>query len=253
MTVAYDGTDFSGFQRQPGKRTVQGALEETLERVTGESIPVTGAGRTDAGVHALGQVIHFETSVPIPTERWVRVLNASLPRDLQVSKAEAVPPEFHARKDACWKRYRYTLNTAPVPDFFRRRFQTHWPHSFSCDRMRSATRYLTGTHDFTSFSAARAQVKNRIRTVYRCVVLEEDPGVVSMEVVGSGFLYHMVRIIAGTLMDVGAGKIPPDEIKRILESKNRSAAGKTLPPEGLVMVDVGYSPWNQGTVKNYLS
>ncbi|EGK09777.1 tRNA pseudouridine(38-40) synthase TruA [Kroppenstedtia eburnea] len=253
LTVAYDGTDFSGFQRQPGKRTVQGTLEETLTRVTGETISVTGAGRTDAGVHALGQVIHFETSVPIPTERWVRLLNASLPRDLLVTQAKEVPREFHARYDACWKHYRYTLDTCPIPDLFRRRYQTHYPHPLSRDRMQRAARHLTGTHDFTSFSAARAQVKDRRRSLYHCEVKEVNPGVLSIEVVGDGFLYHMVRILTGTLVEIGAGKIPPDEIRGILKAKDRSAAGKTFPPEGLVMVEVGYTPWERGTVKNPIS
>ena len=176
LTVAYDGTDFSGFQHQPGKRTVQGTLEEILSRVTGESVAITGAGRTDAGVHALGQVIHFETSAPVPTERWVRLLNASLPRDLLVTQANEVSKEFHARYDACWKHYRYTLDTSPIPDLFRRRYLTHYPHPLSGDLMQKAARHLTGTHDFTSFSSARAQVKDRRRTLYHCEVREVGRG-----------------------------------------------------------------------------
>ncbi len=221
--------------------------------MTGESVAITGAGRTDAGVHALGQVIHFETSAPVPTERWVRLLNASLPRDLLVTQANEVSKEFHARYDACWKHYRYTLDTSPIPDLFRRRYLTHYPHPLSGDLMQKAARHLTGTHDFTSFSSARAQVKDRRRTLYHCEVREVGPGIFSFEVVGNGFLYHMVRILAGTLVDIGAGKIPPDAILGILEAKDRSAAGKTFPPEGLVMVKVGYTPWNCGTVKKNLS
>ncbi|PTX58213.1 tRNA pseudouridine38-40 synthase [Melghirimyces profundicolus] len=243
MTVSYDGTDYSGFQRQPDKRTVQGMLEECLTRVTGESVTVTGAGRTDAGVHALGQVVHFETSVPIPTERWDRVMNAALPRDLQVQKVERVPPKFHARKSACWKRYRYTLDTGRIPDLFRRRFRTHYPRSLDPGQMKRAARHLVGTHDFTSLSAARASVENRVRTLYRCDILEEESNALHIEVVGNGFLYHMVRIIAGTLVDVGLKKIAPDDLPGILSAKDRSAAGRTFPPEGLVLVEVGYTPW----------
>lgn len=243
MTVAYDGTEFAGFQRQPGKRTVQGVLEDVLTRLTENDVQITGAGRTDSGVHALGQVIHFDTSCPIPIDRWVRVLHHTLPCDLLVTKAEEVSTDFHSRKSACWKRYRYTLDTGKLPDLFQRRFRTHYPYRLDCARMNEAARHLLGTHDFTSLSAAKAQVKDRVRTLYHCEVQEKDSRIVMIEVVGSGFLYHMVRIIAGTLVDIGVGKTAPGDLPGILSAKDRSAAGKTFPPEGLTMMEVGYTPW----------
>lgn len=244
MTVAYDGTDFFGFQRQPHRRTVQGVLEEAISRINGKPIQVVGAGRTDAGVHALGQVCHFETALPMPPDRWVSVLNRVLPRDVAVRSVEEVPPPFHARKDARWKRYRYLIDTSPVPDVFTRRFRFHFPLSLDVEAMRRAAADLEGTHDFTSFSSARSPVENRVRTIHLCRVEKEGP-VVSMEVVGNGFLYNMVRIIAGTLLEVGRGKRSPESIPDVIRANNRAAAGKTLPPEGLMMVEVGYTPWKE--------
>ncbi|OYD06506.1 tRNA pseudouridine(38-40) synthase TruA [Paludifilum halophilum] len=246
MIVAYDGTDFSGFQRQPDRRTVQGALEEVLSRITREPVQVTGAGRTDAGVHAWGQVIHFDTTSRIPLSRWLRVMNVALPRDMAVRRVEEVPLSFHARKDACWKRYRYTLDNRPVPDVFTRRFRTRWKGPpLKVDRMRQAAHMLIGTHDFTSFSSAKSPVVNRVRTLYRCQVWQPEKGVVAVEVAGNGFLYNMVRIIAGTLSEVGAGMLEPNAVREILDARNRARGGKTLSPEGLTMMEVGYNPWEE--------
>ncbi|WP_188648080.1 tRNA pseudouridine(38-40) synthase TruA [Marinithermofilum abyssi] len=247
MTVAYDGTDFFGFQRQPWQRTVQGTLEETLSRITGENVTVTGAGRTDAGVHARGQVIHWETNSPIPLERWPVILDRALPRDLTVLDTEEVPLDFHARKDACWKQYCYTLDTHKIPDVFTRRFRTHLPVLLDIDRMKEAGSHLVGTHDFTSFSSAKSPVTDRVRTLYGCRITEPEDGVVAITVTGNGFLYNMVRIIAGTLVQVGKGELSPAAIPEILEAKDRGRAGKTLPPEGLVMVKVCYTPWKEET------
>lgn len=246
LTVAYDGTDFHGFQRQPGKRTVQGTLEAAISRLNGTETHVTGAGRTDAGVHAWGQVCHFETENPMPVERWVTVLNQSLPRDLVIRLAEEVAPTFHARKDACWKTYRYVIDRSPVPDVFTRRYATHLPVSLDIRRMRLAAERLVGTHDFTSFSSAKSPVEDRVRTIYRCEIGEQGDKLL-IEVTGNGFLYNMVRIIAGTLVEVGMGKRTPESISSSLAAKDRSAAGKTMPPEGLTMVEVGYEPWREST------
>lgn len=242
MVVAYDGTDFFGFQRQPDRRTVQGVLEEAISRICGRPVRVVGAGRTDAGVHARGQVCHFDTSHPMPLDRWVPVLNRTLPRDVAVLSVEEVPAQFHARKDARWKIYRYAIDTRPVPDVFTRRFRLHFPFSLDVDAMGRAAAHLEGTHDFTSFSSARSPVENRVRTIHRCRVEREGP-LVLVEVVGNGFLYNMVRIIAGTLLEVGRGKRRPEEMPGIIRARDRAAAGKTLPPEGLTMVEVGYVPW----------
>jgi tRNA pseudouridine38-40 synthase len=246
MIVAYDGTDFFGFQRQPDRRTVQGLLEETIARICGHPVQVAGAGRTDAGVHARGQVCHFETAHPMPLDRWASVLNRMLPRDVVVRSVEEAAPHFHARKDACWKSYCYRIDTRSVPDVFTRRFRLHFPLSLDVEAMQRAAGFLEGTHDFTSFSSARSPVENRVRTIYRCRVKGEGP-LVSIEIVGNGFLYNMVRIIAGTLLEVGRGKRTPEEIPDVIRAKNRAAAGKTLPPEGLTMEEVGYAPWEGKT------
>jgi tRNA pseudouridine38-40 synthase len=245
MTVAYDGTDFSGFQRQPGCRTVQDTLENAFARIAGHPVQVTASGRTDAGVHARGQMIHWDTDSPLPVERWLKAVNPRLPKDVIIRSVERVSENFHARKDACWKWYRYRWDTRPVPDLFVRRYATHWPRALDLDAMAQAAHHLTGTHDFTSFSAARAQVSHRVRSLFSCRVGGECPGVVTLDVVGDGFLYNMVRIIAGTLMDVGQGKLAPDQIPAVLAARDRSAAGRTLPPEGLTLESVHYQPFSE--------
>jgi tRNA pseudouridine38-40 synthase len=244
LVIAYDGTDFSGFQRQPGRRTVQGVLEETLGRLTGEDVEVDGSGRTDAGVHALGQVCHFLTASPIPVSKYPFILQNLLPRDIIAVSAEEMPLNFHARKSACWKTYRYQIDTRPVPDLFERRFRTHLPYPVDLEAMRRAAGHLVGTHDFTSFCSPKTPVEDKVRTIYRLDVGEDDKGL-RIEVTGSGFLYNMVRILAGTLYEVGRGRMEADSIPRILEARDRTKAGPTFPPEGLVLVRVGYSPWQE--------
>ncbi|PTM54652.1 tRNA pseudouridine(38-40) synthase TruA [Desmospora activa] len=240
MTVAYDGTGFSGFQSQPSCRTVQTVLEQALTKVAGHPVRVTSSGRTDAGVHAKGQVIHCDIDSTMPVERWARALNHTLPQDVLVQAVEHVHDRFHARKDARWKWYRYSWDNRSIPDLFIRRYTTHWPHPLDGNAMVEAGRHLIGTHDFTAFSAARAQVSHRVRTLYDCRMVQPQPGVVAMDVIGDGFLYNMVRIIAGTLLDVGMGKISADSIPAIVAAKKREAAGKTLPPQGLCLMRVGY-------------
>lgn len=239
LIVAYDGTDFSGFQSQPGRRTVQGTLEEVLARITGESIQIVGSGRTDAGVHALNQVCHFTTSSPIPVEKYPYILRRALPRDLLVYKAEEVSPEFHAQKSARWKTYRYQLDLQPIPNIFERRFRMHVPVSLDIGAMQEAANHLVGTHDFTSFCSAKTEVVNRVRTIFHCQVFQQPDGLI-IEVTGNGFLYNMVRIIAGTLVEVGKKRMKPEEMPFIIQAKDRQKAGPTFPPEGLVLVEVGY-------------
>lgn len=244
MVISYDGTDFSGFQRQPSRRTVQGVLEEKISRIAGEPVIVTGAGRTDAGVHAQGQVIHFETSSSIPVDRWVRVVNTVLPKDVAVLQTQEVDASFHAQKDACWKWYRYTLDTRFTPDVFTRRFRTEWKISpLNVPKMQEGAVLFVGRHDFTSFSSAQSPVKDRVRQIYQCEVKQPEESVITIEVVGSGFLYHMVRIIAGTLVEVGCGKRTPESIKQALIACDRSLGGRTMPPQGLTMMKVCYTPW----------
>lgn len=243
LTIAYDGTDFHGYQAQTGRnkpvRTVQGVLENTLEKVVGHTVPVTGAGRTDAGVHAREQVVTFETDGRIPAERWAWLLNHRLPRDMVALSAESVSSSFHPRYDAVGKVYRYTIETAKIPDIFTRRFCTHIAEPLDVKPMRVAAQYFIGTHDFTSFSAARAQVSDRVRTLQKAEVSTEGT-VIHLLFEGNGFLQHMVRILTGTLVEVALGEIQADDIPRILAAKDRREAGRTMPPEGLTLWEVKY-------------
>lgn len=244
LIIAYDGTDYHGFQRQCGQRTIQGTIEAALSRLTEENIQIVASGRTDRGVHALGQVCHFITNSPIPAEKFAPILRDQLPRDILVLSSQEVSLSFHAQKDACWKTYQYRIETKPIPELFERRFVTHLSYHLSIDPMQSAAKFFEGTHDFTAFCSAKTQVKNRVRTIYECKVERVDQKVL-IEVTGSGFLYNMVRIIAGTLYQVGREKLHPEQIPFILQSKQRELAGPTLPPEGLVLVRVGYQPWSR--------
>lgn len=243
LVVAYDGTDFSGFQKQPGQRTIQGTLEEALLRLIGEPIEIHGSGRTDAGVHALGQVCHFTTQSPIPPGKYAYILRKMLPRDLIVQTSEEVPLGFHARKSAYWKTYRYQIATDSVPGLFSRRFRTHWPGTVDLEKMNEAAALFVGTHDFTSFCSPKSPIENKVRTIYRFTVEPDEEGFY-LEVTGNGFLYNMVRILVGTLYQVGRGQRDPAEIEAILKARDRRAAGPTAPPEGLILKEVGYTPWD---------
>jgi tRNA pseudouridine38-40 synthase len=242
MIIAYDGTDFSGFQRQADRRTIQGVLEETLSRILAETIIIEGSGRTDAGVHALGQVCHFVTSKPVPAARFPYILRHTLPPDLIIISSEEVDMDFHARKSAHWKTYRYQIETNPVPRLHMRRFAYHYPmHNIDLEAMNQAANYLIGKHDFTSFCSAKTEIEDKVRTIYDVKVWEEN-AFRYVEVTGSGFLYNMVRIIVGTLHDVGKGRITSADIPNILKACDRQAAGSTFPPEGLHLLEVGYLP-----------
>jgi tRNA pseudouridine38-40 synthase len=243
LTIAYDGTDFSGFQRQPGLRTIQGELEKALTTLTGENTHLHGSGRTDAGVHAYGQVCHFETASPIPLEKYGYILRRMLPRDIVVRSVEAVSPEFDARKSAHWKTYRYQIETSPIPDVIHRRFRTHYPTEVDLHKIEEAAKALIGTHDFTSFCSVRTHVEDKVRTIYDLQIHKDVQGVLTFWVTGSGFLYNMVRIIVGTLFEVGRGKYSPDEMEKMLQARDRQVAGPTFPPEGLMLWQVGYHPW----------
>lgn len=238
-TVAYDGTEFHGFARQTRLRTVQGVLEEKLSALVGQPTEVFGSGRTDAGVHARAQVVHWEQTAGPPPERYPLIFRGSLPRDVVMVDAKAVSAEFHARFSAVGKTYRYTIQTAPQPDVFTRRYA--WQMSAPLDRvaMEQAAAHLTGEHDFTSFCAAATPVVNKVRTVSG-ITLHQDGSYLHLYVTGSGFLQHMVRIVTGTLVDVGLGKLDTVAIPEILTGRDRRLAGKTAPPEGLCLWEVVY-------------
>ena len=238
LELAYDGTDFHGFARQRGLRTVQGTIEETLRRVIGQSVEVFGSGRTDAGVHARHQVVHWEQSYGPPPERYTHVLNRVLPVDIVALRASAAEPGFHARFSAVRKTYRYTLQRAPQEDVFTRRYAWHQPELLDVEKFRAAAAELVGTHDFTSFCAASTPVEDKTRTVFDIHVVERGT-YCDLYCTGSGFLQYMVRIITGTLVDIGQGRLTTP-IQEVLQGKDRRLAGRTASPHGLVLWNVDY-------------
>ncbi|WP_307893119.1 tRNA pseudouridine(38-40) synthase TruA [Bacillus swezeyi] len=240
-TISYDGHLFFGYQVQPGQRTVQNELEKALKTLhkAKECISVVSSGRTDSGVHAVGQTIHFDSTLSIPEAKWPYALNALLPDDIAVNKAEAVDDQFHARFSAKKKEYRYMIYKGRFPDVFKRYYAYHVPYELDMEKVKEASRYLVGTHDFTSFCTAKTEVKDKVRTIYELEWSETEEGL-QMRIVGSGFLYNMVRIIVGTLLDVGTGKFYPDDIKKMIAAQNRDAAGRTAPAHGLYLWNVIY-------------
>jgi len=240
VKVSYDGSGFNGFQSQPYGRTVQDEIETAIKKLTGETIIIIGSGRTDAGVHAQGQVFNFYTDSSIPTERWAIALNTRLPKDVVILEVKEVPEHFHARRSAKRKTYRYTIDTGKFPDVFGRQYRFHHPAPLSIEAMRHGLRYLIGTHDFTSFTSIHSTKPHHIRTVFEAEFVQEGP-IVHMYITGNGFLYNMVRVIMGTLLWVGQGKLAPEEIATILEGRNRSLAGPTAMAHGLMLMDVEYS------------
>ncbi|WP_010095719.1 tRNA pseudouridine(38-40) synthase TruA [Ornithinibacillus scapharcae] len=240
-TIAYDGTNFNGYQVQPGKRTVQGELEKVLEKVhKGISVRVHASGRTDTGVHAKGQTIHFETELTIPGNSWKKALNALLPNDIYILDSEIAQESFHARYDVVEKEYRYYILMKQEPDIFNRHYIHHFPYPLNVEAIQEACTELEGTHDFTTFSSAKATVKgDKIRTLFE-VSCNQDNDRLEFIFRGSGFLYNMVRILVGTLLDVGQGRTHPTDIHQMLEARDRSLAGKTAPAHGLYLWKVTY-------------
>ncbi|PZE19110.1 tRNA pseudouridine(38-40) synthase TruA [Paenibacillus xerothermodurans] len=246
MTVSYDGTSYSGFQTQPIKNTVQDVLEGALLSLTGETIKITSSGRTDAGVHSRGQVINFHTASKIPVHRWCLALNSLLPPDIVVSNAQEVADTFHARRSAVQKTYRYTIRCGRHPDLFKRHYEFHHPTPLNTDAMQAGLQWLLGRHDFTSFCSVRSTKLSNIRTILKarleCEPLDPllNSYAIHIYVTGNGFLYNMVRIIVGTLLQVGEGKRTSDSIKEILEAQNRAKAGPTAMAHGLTLWEVVY-------------
>lgn len=239
--VSYDGTDYAGFQIQPHARTVQGELEKALAKVhKKQPIRLHPSGRTDAGVHAIGQVIHFESPLCLQKESWKKALNALLPDDIAVKEAQLVEDTFHARYDAVEKEYRYYVNHEEELDIFKRHYVYQFPYPLIVKRMQEACRYLEGTHDFTAFASAKATVKgSKVRTLSK-VACEVEGNEIVFIFRGDGFLYHMVRIMVGTLLEIGQKRREPEDIVHLLAEKDRRLAGKTAPPEGLYLWNVVY-------------
>lgn len=240
LTVEYDGTDYAGWQRQSNAMTVQEQLERAVKRLTGETVCVSGASRTDAGVHALGQSAHFDTESRIPADKFSFALNTLLPPDIRVVRSEEVSAEFHSRFSGHGKRYRYLIHAAPHAGALDRRTHAHVIYPLDVEKMRREALDLVGTHDFAAFAASGSVVKDTVRTIYR-VEVSQRGSEICLIVEGSGFLYNMVRIIAGTLIGVGSGKLAPGAFRRAIESGSRLDLGVTAPAHGLTLMEVFYT------------
>ncbi|WP_308636568.1 tRNA pseudouridine(38-40) synthase TruA [Paenibacillus silvisoli] len=239
MVISYVGTSYHGFQTQPIGNTVQDILVHAIHVLTGEKVHIIASGRTDAGVHARGQVINFKCASRIPINRWALALNARLPEDIAVLKADEVPLEFHASYDARQKTYRYTIDTNKFADVFERNYRFHYPMPLRIPEMQAALSALIGTHDFTSFASLRSTKVSHVRTILDARLVEGD-GKLELFITGDGFLYNMVRIVMGTLLWVGEGKLQASDFKRILEAKDRAQAGPTAMSHGLTLWEVVY-------------
>ncbi len=249
LTVAYDGTAYVGWQRQAAGVSIQGCLEAALGDLAGARVAVVGAGRTDAGVHALGQVAGVRLDLRIDPAALARAVNARLPEDVRVVDSAVAADTFHARFDAVAKSYRYRLLHGPVTSPFLRRYAWHVREPIDVEAMTAAGRLLVGEHDFAAFQAAGSTVRTTVRTLFDLTVRRVPPGDwigapgadgTVIDVRGSGFLRHMVRTIVGTLVEVGRGRWGPAEVERALRAAERSAAGPTAPPRGLFLTGVGY-------------
>lgn len=255
LTVEYDGTGFSGWQRQPSVRTVQGELERVLSKVCACPVTLNGTSRTDAGVHALGQRASFKADFGIPVERIPLAVNNLLSGgqnawgrcgDVKILEAREMDMEFHARFDSKGKKYRYIISNVPETDIFRRNYCYHISRPLDIQAMRRAAEHIRGRHDFACFQAAGGTPRETtVRTVFSLDILEKGNGDIWIEIAGDGFLYNMVRIITGTLAEAGLGKRDPDEIPRIIESGDRQKAGHTAPPQGLYLAEVYYDHLNE--------
>lgn len=245
LVVAYDGTEYHGWQLQPNAITVEEVLNEALTGLLGETIEVIGASRTDAGVHAYGNVAVFDTDSRIPAEKFVYALNQRLPEDVKIQRSMQVPDDFHPRKTDCVKTYEYRICNREFPLPTKRRYSYFQYGHLDLEKMREGAQYLIGTHDFTSFCSANTVVEDKVRTITNIEIVREEPDIV-IRIQGTGFLYNMVRIIAGTLLEVGRGVRQPESIRETLAQKNRQAAGPTAPPMGLTLVEIRYDILQQG-------
>lgn len=245
LTVAYDGTDYAGWQIQIGQPTIQGRLERAIAKLTGQRIRITGSGRTDSGVHALAQAASLTTdSWRAPADALARAMNTKLPPDIAVLDCQEMQRGFHAIRDATGKRYRYQMQIGGVRDALQHRYRLHIPWRLDVEPMRQAAQRFIGEHDFASFQAAGGKTKTTVRHV-RDLSLRAHQGraggvELDIEIEANGFLYNMVRNIVGTLLEVGRGKFPPDWVDEVFAARDRDRAGNTAPPQGLFLVNVDY-------------
>ena len=239
LTIAYDGTNYCGWQIQPNGITIEEILNKALSKMTGEEVFVIGASRTDSGVHAMGNVAVFDTETTIPAEKIAVALNQRLPDDIVITKSEEVPLDFHPRYCNCSKTYEYHIINTRIPIPTKRLTNYFVSYVLDIDKMRQAASYLVGEHDFVSFCNVRTDVENTVRTITALDILTNG-NEITIRITGNGFLYNMVRIIVGTLVRVGRGFYEPEKVKEILEAKDRKAAGVTAPAHGLMLVEIKY-------------
>lgn len=239
LTIAYDGTNYCGWQVQPNGITIEEVVNKALSKLTGEKVVVIGASRTDSGVHAMGNVAVFDTETTIPADRIAMAVNRILPEDIVVVKSEEVALDFHPRYCDCEKTYEYHIINTRIPIPTKRLTNYFVSYDLDIDKMREGAAYLVGEHDFASFCNIKSDVESTVRTVKELEILENG-NEITIRISGNGFLYNMVRIIVGTLIRVGRGFYQPEQVKEILEAKNRKAAGVTAPPHALMLMEIGY-------------
>lgn len=239
LTIEYDGKKFGGWQKQPNELNIQGEIEQAIKQITGEDIELNASGRTDSGVHALGQVANFKTNSNLDIEKFAVAINSKLKKSIVIKKAEEVPENFHARYNCKGKKYRYIINNSYQGTAIYRDLECHIPQKLDVKKMQEGIKFFEGKHDFKGFKASGTSGKSTIREIYKAEVKQEGERII-IELTGNGFMYNMVRIIAGTIVDVGLGKISPNQIPDIINAKDRTKAGKTLPACGLYLVEVYY-------------
>ncbi len=246
IVVAYDGTDYCGWQIQPNGITVEEVLNKKISVLTGEDIHIIGASRTDSGVHALGNVAVFDTESRIPGDRFAYALNQKLPDDIVIVSSDEVAADWHPRyQDKVLKTYEYHIYNAKIQNPLKRHHSTFVSFPLDVEQMRKGAQYLVGEHDFVSFCNVRTNVEDTVRTV-KDIQIFQNGAEITIRITGNGFLYNMVRIIAGTLIRVGRGFYTPEKVKEILEAKERTEAGVTAPPNGLVLVGIDYGENEDG-------
>ena len=239
LIIEYNGKGFNGWQKQPNKLNIQGEIERAIGELTNEEINLIASGRTDAGVHSFGQTANFYTNSKIPIEKFAIAINSKLKKTIVIKSAEEVDEKFHSRYSVHNKRYRYIINNSEQGTAIYKDLEYHMPVKLNVDKMKEAIKYFEGKHDFSAFKASGTSSKSSVREIYKAEIIDKDEKIY-IELTGNGFLYNMLRIIAGTLVDVGLGKIEPEDIPKIIESKKRENAGKTLPPHGLYLMEVNY-------------
>lgn len=240
LTIEYDGKRYLGWQRLgDSDKTIQGKIEATLSKMTGEELEIIGSGRTDSGTHARGQVANFKTTSALPVEKMMDYLNHALPRDIVITKVEEVPERFHARYNAAGKQYSYYVWNKEIPSAIERNFSYHYPQKLDINKMQAACDKLVGEHDFIGFSSLKKTKKSTVRTI-NSITIDKKGDLIQFKFVGEGFLYNMVRIMMGTILAVGSGEMELEVIDEVFDKKVRQTAGETVPAHGLFLDEVYY-------------